>query len=341
MPLPYPKRVAASRDADRVGSIRREPRLPTPQGTKSLKCVIKLGTLPAKSMIGIAMKNIPVVTVDDLIERYQVLLLDAYGVLVNKEGALPGAAELIATLNRMGKPYYLVSNTAAHLPEHASESYRKFGLDLAPERILTAGMLIKPYFEARAYQGWRCAVLGPEDSFSYVESAGARPVSPFDDFDLVLIGDQVGFPFLEGVDAVLSRLIAKMDRGETVPLVLPNPDLIYPKISGFGITSGTVALIIESALKQRFPARKDICFVQLGKPQPGLFEEAVRRAGARDAVMIGDQMDTDIRGAAGVGLDSALVAGGVAGAQLVGEIKPTYRLESLIPKSGLRGSRAT
>ena len=121
-------------------------------------------------------------------------------------------------------------------------------------------------------------MLGPEDSFIYVEGAGARPVSPFEDFDLVLIGDQVGFPFLDGVDAVLSRLIAKLDEGESVPLILPNPDLIYPKASGFGITSGTVALIIETALRQRFPERTEVAFVHLGKPQPGLFEEAVRRA---------------------------------------------------------------
>jgi HAD superfamily hydrolase (TIGR01459 family) len=278
------------------------------------------------------MKSIPTVTIDDLIARYDALLLDAYGVLLNKEGALPGAVELIATLNRLGKPYYVVSNSAAHLPEHAAIRYRKFGLDLPSERILTAGLLIKPYFEAQGYQGLRCAVLGPEDSFRYVQGAGARPVSPFEDFDLVLVGDQVGFPFLDGVDAVLSRLIEKLDGGEAVPLVLPNPDLIFPKSSGFGITSGMVALIIETALRQRFPQCADVAFVRLGKPQPGLFEEAVRRAGTRNAVMIGDQVDTDIRGAAGVGLDSALVAGGVSGARLAGEIRPTYRLESLAPR---------
>ncbi|MCX7109586.1 MAG: HAD-IA family hydrolase [Proteobacteria bacterium] len=275
------------------------------------------------------MNTIPAVTTDELIARYDALLLDAYGVLVNKEGALPGAAELISKLNRLGKPYYLVSNTAGHLPENAAVRYRAFGLDLAPERILTAGLLIKPYFEAKGYQGLRCAVLGPEDSFIYAEDAGARPASPFEDFDLVLIGDQVGFPFLDGVDAVLSRLIAKLDRGETVPLILPNPDLIYPKSSGFGITSGTVALMIETVLRQRFPEREDVAFVRLGKPEPGIFVEAVRRLGTKNVVMIGDQVDTDIRGASGAGLDSALVAGGVSGATLAGGIMPTYRLESL------------
>ena len=276
-----------------------------------------------------SMKTIPAVTTDELIARYDALLLDAYGVLVNKEGALPGARELISKLNRLGKPYYLVSNTAGRLPANVAARYREYGLDIAPERILTSGLLIKPYFEDQGYQGLRCAVLGPEDSFLYVEDAGARSTTPFEDFDLVLIGDQVGFPFLDGVDAVLSRLIAKLDRGEAVPMILPNPDLIYPKTSGFGITCGTVALMIETALRQRFPDREALAFVRLGKPEPGLFIEAVRRLGTNNVVMIGDQMDTDIRGAAGSGLDSALVVGGVSGATLAGGIMPTYRLESL------------
>jgi len=51
------------------------------------------------------MTAIPQVTIDELIDRYDALLLDAYGVLVNGDGALPGAAELVATLNGTGKPY--------------------------------------------------------------------------------------------------------------------------------------------------------------------------------------------------------------------------------------------
>ncbi len=47
-----------------------------------------------------------------LVEKYSVLLFDAYGVLVDKVGALPGARELIAYLNRSGKRYYVLTNSA-------------------------------------------------------------------------------------------------------------------------------------------------------------------------------------------------------------------------------------
>jgi HAD superfamily hydrolase (TIGR01450 family) len=272
----------------------------------------------------------PKVALHQLIDRYDSLLLDAYGVLVHRDGALPGAVNLVETLNRIGKPYFLVSNTAAHLPEHAAERYRRFGFNVAPESILTAGLLIKPYFEAEGLAGKRCVVLGPPDSHRYAETAGARVVSPGEDFDIVLIGDQVGFPFLETVDVVLSQLIAKLDRGEPVRLILPNPDLIFPKATGFGITSGMVALIFESALKQRFPGRSDTAFVHLGKPERGLFELAASRAGSTNLVMIGDQIDTDILGANRFGIDSALVTTGVTGRGFAASrsgARPTYLFE--------------
>ena len=63
-----------------------------------------------------------------------------------------------------------------------------------------------------------------------------------------------------------------------------------------------------------------------------LFETALRRCGIRDMVMIGDQLETDIRGANDFGIDSVLVAGGVSAASLTfptGGPLPSYILESL------------
>ena len=52
-------------------------------------------------------------------------------------------------------------------------------------------------------------------------------------------------------------------------LILPNPDLIYPRGEhSFGIAAGGVALLFEAALRRRYPGRDDLAFVRLGKPQP-------------------------------------------------------------------------
>lgn len=272
------------------------------------------------------------VTLDGLIEHYDALLLDVYGVLVDLDGALPGAADLVARLNRQCIPYWLLSNTAARLPEHAAARYRGFGLEVSAERILTSGMLLTDYFVNHDLAGRATLVLGPEDSRVYVERAGGRPVRPGEDFDVLVLADQAGYPLPETLDAVIGMLFHKLDRGVRIPLLLPNPDLIYPKGRGYGITAGSLALILEAVLARRYPGRDDLTFVRLGKPHPALFQAAAKAAASRNLVMIGDQLETDIQGANDFGIDSVLVLGGVSRACAStgeGGPVPTYRVTSL------------
>jgi ribonucleotide monophosphatase NagD (HAD superfamily) len=193
--------------------------------------------------------------------------------------------------------------------------------------------LLKGYFAKNRLTGSRCVVLGPEDCIRYVELAGGVVVSPQEAFDVLVIGDESGFPFLETVDIVLTGLIRKLDHGENVRLVLPNPDLIYPKSDrGYGITGGGIALILEAALHQRYPARSNLHFERLGKPHTVIFKEALRRSGTRNMVMIGDQLATDIRGAHAFGLDSVLVGSGVTHTETIGVndyLLPTYAMPSI------------
>ena len=273
------------------------------------------------------------INIEKLIACYPVLLLDAYGVLVNSSGALSGAAGLIDELNCSRKPYYLLTNDASKLPLTAANRYQNFGLEIDPDRIITSGGLLKNYFKTHNLSGARCAVLGPDDSAQYVSDAGGKVVSPANGFDVVVIGDEAGYPFVETVDTVLSELFHKVERREKIHLVLPNPDLIYPKADrGYGITSGSIALIFEAALRLRYPGRPDLSFERLGKPNAEIFEEALVRSGTVNMVMIGDQLETDIRGANAFGLDSVLVGTGVTDpttADIPDHLQPTYRMRSI------------
>ena len=273
------------------------------------------------------------ITIEELIASYPVLLLDAYGVLVNACGALPGAAGLIDELNRTRKSYYLLTNDASKLPQTAATRFQGYGLKINPERIITSGGLLKNFFKTNNLPGARCAVLGPGDSAQYVRDAGGEVVSPAKGFDVVVIGDEAGFPFVDTVDMVITELFHKVERREPFSLVLPNPDLIYPKADqGFGITSGSIALIIEAALQLRYPGRPDLCFERLGKPNADIFQEALRRSGTENMVMIGDQLETDIRGANAFGLDSVLVGTGITDlttGDIPDHLQPTYRMSSI------------
>ena len=275
----------------------------------------------------------PTTTLGRIIDRYEVLLFDAYGVLVHASGAIEGAPELITRLNDSAKPYYILTNDASRLPETAADRLKGFGMAVSPERIITSGSLLKDYFARHRLSGARTVVLGPGDSHRYVEMAGGRIVETGDECDVLVVCDEVGFPFLETIETVITSLFHQLDQQKWVHLVLPNPDLIFPRDEErFGVTSGAIALIIEAALKQRYYNRGDLRFERLGKPHKAIFAEAFNRSGTLDMVMIGDQLETDIRGARAFGIDAVLVATGIAAAvptAVAEEVRPTFLLPSL------------
>jgi HAD superfamily hydrolase (TIGR01450 family) len=276
---------------------------------------------------------IPEVRIGDVLERYDVLLLDAYGVLVHSAGALPEAAALLDALAKRRARALILTNDASRLPVTIARRFQGFGLPISPEQVITSGALLQDHFARHGLRGARCAVLGTEDSCEYVRQAGGRIVPAAEPFDALVVSDDDGYPFLDTVNAALSTLFRLVDRGKAPHLLLPNPDLIFPMgDGGFGITSGSIALVFEAALQLRYPGR-DFRFVRLGKPYPAMFAEAERRTGTRNMLMIGDQVETDIRGAKGYGLDSALVATGVTGslASLPEDARPTYLLRSIAP----------
>ncbi|MBF0301010.1 MAG: hypothetical protein HQK51_20040, partial [Oligoflexia bacterium] len=63
-----------------------------------------------------------------LIEKYDVILLDAFGVLVNNLGAIPYAKEFINLLNSTNKPYYVLTNGASKLPSSMSNFFKIRGI---------------------------------------------------------------------------------------------------------------------------------------------------------------------------------------------------------------------
>ncbi|HSR96833.1 MAG TPA: HAD hydrolase-like protein [Kofleriaceae bacterium] len=274
-------------------------------------------------------------TITALLDRHDGILLDAYGVLVDASGILPGAAALIAELTRRGTPFAIVTNDASRSRATWSARFAGHGVAIAPERMVTSGSLLPGYFRERGLTGARTCVLGTDDSFAYVREGGGEPVAlaPGMEIDALAICDDSGTPFVEGIEYAFSAIVRAVDAGRAPVLILPNPDLVYPKGGGeYGFTAGSMALVIETALGRRFPGR-GLRFEQLGKPAPNLFLEGQRRIGASRPVMIGDQLETDIAGARAAGIDCALLSGvsrWPAGGS-TSAIAPTYLLATIEP----------
>jgi len=276
-----------------------------------------------------------VTPLDEVLERHRVPLFDAYGVLVDASGARRGAVERIAGLRAQKRPFFVLTNDGSRLPDTCEARYRSLGLDIGRDDIISTAGLLAGYYAQHALAGARTMMLGPGDARRAVlEGQGVIiPTAPDAALDVLVIADEAFQPFMQQCDDALSALVRSIDAGRTPRLVLLNPDLIYPRgASGFGFTAGSVAAMFEGALRIRY-RQSAPSFARLGKPFAAPYEEAVRRAGTRDLVMIGDQLDTDIAGAKRFGIASALILGGVGSdpreLELADHEHPDYLLDAL------------
>lgn len=272
--------------------------------------------------------------ISDLLEiadRYDALLFDAYGVLVDDTRMIAGAGKIWSALEAKGIACTILTNGSARTLSETVASYAQKGLKVRPEQVINSASLLAAYFAANQLKGERVAVLGTRSSAAYVREAGGIVVDALrEDFAALVVANQTEYPLLETLEAVLTTSLKRLDAGRSLHLVLTNPDLIYPKDGqGFGITAGSIALLLEQAIAAR-AGKGAPKFVGLGKPFAPIFEEAARRIGSRRLLMIGDQLETDIRGAKNFGIDSLLVGTGLTPEPLLFspqiDPEPTYIL---------------
>ena len=270
----------------------------------------------------------------NLIDSYDAILFDALGVLIYNDGPVEGAKELIDYLKSIDKRFLILTNDSSKLLSTTVIKYKNYNLDINENSIITSGSLLKEYFIKKNYKSKKCVVMGLPDSITYVKNAGGKVLSYKESLkaELFIICNQIYTDFIVFFDNIISALIHKIENNIFFELILTNPDFLYPKIdNNFGITSGAIALLIENILEKRYPD-KNIKFTKLGKPYSFMFEAAEKKLGTKNLIMIGDQLDTDIKGANDYGIDSALVLTGLTNLDKINSINspsPTFILESL------------
>lgn len=257
-----------------------------------------------------------IVSVDFLFDRYDAIAFDSYGVLVDGIDPLPGAIELTDRLSAAGKPWLLATNDASRLTSSRLEVMQGQGFGIEEDQVISAGSLLRRFFEERGVTGTRCIATGKGDAVEFVRLGGCEPVglTPDDDESASLaIAGITGYDWFEATSDMLSLIIRRMDAGNPLHLVVPNPDVLYPDgVNRFSIGPGGLAEMIETAASRCFGDDDAVKFTKLGKPYAPMFDAIKERLnGYKRVAFVGDQLHTDIAGANRAGLDSVLIGTGI------------------------------
>jgi len=278
--------------------------------------------------------------VSSLIKHYDALFFDSFGVLIDGVNALPGAIDLIDRMNANIVNYFVVTNDASVSLESRVKTFAAKGFNIPIDRIINSGSLIAGYYEEHDLRGSSTLVLGTQDSKDYAIASGAKLVELAGDIepDVVILGHSGPHDWESTLENLLALFSRRFQENNPVRLVLPNPDFIYPNgPANFGFGAAAFVDILEQALVRLHGSHDKLIASKLGKPYSPIFTAAVVRAGTNHAVMIGDQLETDIAGANNVGIDSAVVTTGINRRSTPDEFKdvddeltPRYILASLV-----------
>lgn len=238
-------------------------------------------------------------------DRAVLLLVDLDGVVYRGRSPVPGVAAVLRGRAAAGDQIiYVTNNSSRHRQEYRAQ-LAEFDVPLGDDSIVSAARATAVLLADRRPRPRVCMVLGGRGLERELRDVGLRVVTP-SDRGLAARPDVV----VVGVDFRLThnRLSIAADGIRHGALyVATNRDPVYPAADDRLLAGAGSIIAAVSTAARRQPD------IVVGKPERPLFEAAAEIAGQRveDAIVIGDNVVSDICGARAVGARSILMLTGV------------------------------
>ncbi|HSL48478.1 MAG TPA: HAD-IIA family hydrolase [Candidatus Deferrimicrobiaceae bacterium] len=225
------------------------------------------------------------------------LVFDLDGCVWTGEVLIPGAAQVLALIRQQGKGLCFLTNNSRARARTVQAKLVRLGVEAKEAEVLTPLEIVGEVVAQRWGPSRVLAIGGPELAEVLVEAGHHLvPVDAYRDATVVVVGNDFDFTY-ERLTAAARAVAAG------AAFVTPNIDPRLPLEGGqFLPGCGAIVEAVATAAGVR-P-------IVVGKPEPPLFELALQRmgTGVDEAAMVGDSIDSDVRGARRVGMTAVLFA---------------------------------
>ena len=272
-----------------------------------------------------------------LASKYDSLLLDLDGVVYQGAQAVVNAVESINRATDSGIQVGYLTNNSSRRPETIAEQLLGFGINAKHDQIVSSASAGVMLLATKITAGSKVLVVGgdglrhavTEQGFEVVDHASNAPAA-------VIQGFSPDVSWKELAQASFAI------QGGAI-WIATNQDWTVPVEQGIAPGNGTLVGAVHTAV--------GILPEIAGKPFRPIFDQALKQLGIKNPLMVGDRLDTDIRGANTAGIDSAAVMTGiVTRKELLAanpEDRPKFILQDLTgllkryqsPKSTKRGAK--
>ncbi|GIL28749.1 HAD-IIA family hydrolase [Actinocatenispora comari] len=250
-----------------------------------------------------------------LVSAFDLVLLDLDGVVYLGDEVVPAAVESLRQVRDLGVAVQFVTNNARRTAGEVAERLRKLGVDAAGDEVVTSAQGAAGLLAQRYPAGSAVLVVGSSALVGEVRGAGLVPTDTADERPVAVVQ---GYAPETGWRQLAEAAVAIRNGADWIAT---NLDATLPSERGPLPGNGSLVAAVAAAL-DRPPD------LVVGKPEPALFELAVRRSAARRPLVVGDRLDTDIEGANRAGLPSLAVLTGVTTpAELIAAppaVRPSY-----------------
>jgi len=250
---------------------------------------------------------------------YDVALLDLDGVVYIGGVPIPGAPEALQRAKHGGMRLAYVTNNASRTPAAIAGLLAGMNVPADEADVVTSAQAAARLLADRLPPGAKVLVIGATALRLAVRERGLTPVSTaIDQPKAVVQGYGPGIMYATLAEGGLAVRAGALFVGTNADSTLPGPRGIQPG-------NGSLLQVIAHAT--------GTTPVIAGKPEPPLHRESVIRTNAKNPLVVGDRLDTDIEAAHRAGADSLLVLTGVSRpADVVlapPSQRPTYIAETL------------
>ncbi|WP_136194532.1 MULTISPECIES: HAD-IIA family hydrolase [Actinomyces] len=232
---------------------------------------------------------------------YDVALLDLDGVCFAGDARVPYAAAGANGAREHGMHLVFVTNNASRAPQAVVDKLAANDISASVGEVFSAAMDAAALLHEHLADGAPVLVIGGD---------GLRQALTDEGFKLVASADDAPAAVVQGWDpavdwAMMSEGLYAITNGALH--VATNLDATLPTERGFALGNGSLVAAVANASGRQPLAG--------GKPFPGIYQRALRRAGGTRPLAIGDRLNTDHVGARAADIPGLHVLTGVSTAR--------------------------
>lgn len=239
------------------------------------------------------------------------IISDMDGVIYRGKQLIPGAADFVKRLISANIKFIFLTNNSEQTPLDLKLKLHNLGImEVTEENFITSAMATAIFLKNQLGAG-TAYVIGGAGLTNEIYKAGLSLTEHNPDY--VVVGKTRNLNY-----EMIDNAVNFIHNGSK--FIATNPDVVNPIERGLEPDCGSIIAAIEKAT--------EVKPYIIGKPNSLMMMIAKNKLGARSAetVMIGDRMDTDIRGGLEAGMQTCLVLSGVSTKETLKKFsyKPDY-----------------